>query len=304
MQGTVLDVKVADGDDVEAGRGHLHRRGDEDGERGRRAPRRRRADLAVAAGAPVTVGQAICVIEAPARSDASARAASGVARKCDVSSTAALGPAWPLACGRTRPVSDTGLPLASARPMDLYEYQGKQLFRQFGIPVSEGRARDDARGGARGCRGARRPDRRQGSGADRRPRQGGRRQARRGPGRRRAEGEGDHRPRHPRPRRREALDRAGVRHREGVLPLGHVRPGREEAALHVHDAGRRRDRGGRRERPRRARPAARRSARGLPAVGRAPARLRRRRRRPVGAEADRVDHREALPLLRRDATRC
>ena len=23
--------------------------------------------------------------------------------------------------------------------MDLYEYQGKQLFRQFGIPVSEGR---------------------------------------------------------------------------------------------------------------------------------------------------------------------
>src|SRR5919204_4488545 len=25
------------------------------------------------------------------------------------------------------------------RPMDLYEYQGKQLFRRFGIPVSEGR---------------------------------------------------------------------------------------------------------------------------------------------------------------------
>src|ERR1041385_8052050 len=25
------------------------------------------------------------------------------------------------------------------RPMDLYEYQGKQLFKQFGIPVSEGR---------------------------------------------------------------------------------------------------------------------------------------------------------------------
>jgi len=23
--------------------------------------------------------------------------------------------------------------------MDLYEYQGKQLFKQFGIPVSEGR---------------------------------------------------------------------------------------------------------------------------------------------------------------------
>jgi len=26
-----------------------------------------------------------------------------------------------------------------ARPMDLYEYQGKQLFKQFGIPVSDGR---------------------------------------------------------------------------------------------------------------------------------------------------------------------
>ncbi len=67
MQGTVLDVKVADGDDVAAGEVDLHRRGDEDGERGRRAssPVSSR-DLAVAAGAPVTIGQAICVIESPA----------------------------------------------------------------------------------------------------------------------------------------------------------------------------------------------------------------------------------------------
>ena len=63
----------------------------------------------------------------------------------------------------------------------------------------------------------------------------------------------DPRPRHPRPRRPPALDRAGVGHREGVLPLAHVRPWREEAALHVHDAGRRGHRGGRGEEPRRAR---------------------------------------------------
>ena len=115
--------------------------------------------------------------------------------------------------------------------------------------------------------GDRRPRRRQGAGADRRPRQGRRRQAR---GQRRrcgAEGEGHPRPRHPRPRRPPSLDREGVRHREGVLPLDHLRPRREEAAVHVHDAGRRRDRAGRRGEPGGARPVARRPVRGLPAVG-------------------------------------
>ena len=42
MQGTVLAVPVADGDEVEPGQVTLHRRGDEDGERGARAPRRPR----------------------------------------------------------------------------------------------------------------------------------------------------------------------------------------------------------------------------------------------------------------------
>ena len=32
-----------------------------------------------------------------------------------------------------------------------------------------------------------------------------------------------------------ALDRARLRHRARVLPLAHLRPRREEAALHVHD---------------------------------------------------------------------
>ena len=90
-----------------------------------------------------------------------------------------------------------GLAASPARvraPMDLYEYQGKQLFKRFGIPVSEGRLATTPGGGARGGRGARRPGRRQGAGADRRPRQGRRRQARRGsrrtPSRRRATSSG------------------------------------------------------------------------------------------------------------------
>ena len=68
-----------------------------------------------------------------------------------------------------------------------------------------------------------------------------------------------------------ALDRAGVGDREGVLPLGHLRPRREAAAVHVHDRGRRGHRGGRGDEPGGARPAPRRSARGLPALAGAPA---------------------------------
>ena len=69
-----------------------------------------------------------------------------------------------------------------------------------------------------------------------------------GPDEAEAKARDDPRPRHPRPRRPPALDRAGVGHREGVLPLDHVRPRREEAAAHAHDRGRRRHRGGRGER--------------------------------------------------------
>ena len=42
MQGTVLAVEVAEGDEVRRGPGDLHRRGDEDGERDHRPPRRAR----------------------------------------------------------------------------------------------------------------------------------------------------------------------------------------------------------------------------------------------------------------------
>ena len=50
--------------------------------------------------------------------------------------------------------------------------------------------------------------------------------------------------------------------------------------------------------------AARRPAGGLPAVAGAAPDLRRRRHRPVRAEADRGDHREALRDVRRRPTRC
>ena len=190
--------------------------------------------------------------------------------------------------------------------MDLYEYQGKELFRRVGIPVGEGRlattpgeARQAAevlggpvvvkaqvltggRGKAGGVKLA--GERARGRGAR----------------------EEHHRARHQGPRRQAPLDRAGVRHREGVLPLAHVRPRRQEAAVHVHDAGRRRDRAGRGGESRGARAAARRPARGLPSLAGATPRLRGRGHGPVGAEADREDRRPALRRvrpLRRDAVR-
>ena len=127
-----------------------------------------------------------------------------------------------------------------------------------------------------------------------------------GPDEAEARARGDSRPRHPRPRRPQALDRVRLGDREGVLPLGHLRPRREAAAVHVHDAGRRGHRGGRGVEPGGARPAARRSVRGLPALAGAAADLRRRRRGSGGAEADRGDRREALRgvrRVRRDALR-
>ena len=210
-------------------------------------------------------------------------------------------------CGRTRPVSDTGLPLASARPMDLYEYQGKQLFRQFGIPVSEGRLAttpEEARAAAEELGGQTVVKAQVLTGGRG---QGRRRQARRGPGRRRGEG---------RARssgstsgatssRRLWIEQASEIAKEYYLSVTFDR-GAKQPLLHVHDAGRRRDRGGRRERPRRARAAARRPARGLPAVGRAPARLRRRASttRRSRSRSRRSSRSSTAASSRRDAMLC
>ena len=63
--------------------------------------------------------------------------------------------------------------------LDLFEYQGKQLFARYGIPISAGDGRLHRRRGGRGRRRHRLPGRGQGPGARRRARQGRRREARR-----------------------------------------------------------------------------------------------------------------------------
>ncbi len=133
---------------------------------------------------------------APARAPptAAARASRrGWARPRPRSRTARGAPGRRARGGAWRSCSHT-LAGSLAGPMDLYEYQGKELFRRVGIPVSEGRLAvnpAEARGGGAA---ARVPGRRQGPGADRRPRQGGRHQARR----------------EPRPRRRSARRRSSA----------------------------------------------------------------------------------------------
>ena len=192
------------------------------------------------------------------------------------------------------------------RGVDLYEYQGKELFRRVGIPVSDGRLAttpDEARQAAEVLGGP--------VVVKAQVLTGGRGKA----GGVKLAATAHEAEEHAKNILgldiqghvvQAALDRAGVGHREGVLPLADVRPRREEAAVHVHDAGRRRDRAGGRGEPRRARAAARRPARGLPRLAGAPARLRRRGHRPVRAEADRAIIGKLLRRvrpLRRDALR-
>ena len=83
--------------------------------------------------------------------------------------------------GTPRPFSRTmpAFTRQQARPMNLHEYQAKEIFRSYGIPVPAGQVAASARGGRGGRAGARRQRvGRQGPGARRRPRQGRRRQAR------------------------------------------------------------------------------------------------------------------------------
>jgi hypothetical protein len=75
-------------------------------------------------------------------------------------------------------------PLRSSR-VDLFEYQAKELFAEYGVPVQRGKVAA-RRGGARDRGGVRGrghpPGGGEGAGEDRRPRQGGRREAGRWPG--------------------------------------------------------------------------------------------------------------------------
>ena len=146
----------------------------------------------------------------------------------------------------------------AASPMDLLEYQGKQLFAKHGIAVPSGEVAVDRRGGRRRRRADRLPLRDQGPGADRRARQGRRdqdRRRRRGGARARRR---DPRHGHRRPARRgplpgrPGLGRGRLGHRLRVLRLGDPRPLREEAAGDGLRQGRDGHRGGRRRGPRRA----------------------------------------------------
>ncbi len=140
------------------------------------------------------------------------------------------------------------------RPVDLFEYQGKQLFAQYGIPVSDGapvttvpeavevadrigypvvvkaQVQVGGRGKAGGIKLAADVDR--------------------GPHPRR----GDPRDGHQGSRRQGGLDREGQRHRRGVLRVVHPRPRRQAAPRHAVGAGWCRDRAGGGGEPRRHRP--------------------------------------------------
>ena len=129
-------------------------------------------------------------------------------------------------------------------PVDLFEYQGKQLFAQYGIPVSDGApvttvpeavevadrigypvvVKAQVQVGGRGKAG----------------RHQARRQRRGGPHPRR----GHPRHGHQGPRGEGRLDRAGQRHRRGVLRVVHPRPRGQAAPRDALGAGRRRDRAG------------------------------------------------------------
>ena len=203
-----------------------------------------------------------------------------------------------------------GAPALAARlaaAVDLYEYQGKQLFARFGIPVSEGRLATTPGGGARRGRGARRPGRRQGAGADRRPRQGRRDQARR------------RRPTRPRRTPSEILgldirghvvrklwiEQASDIAKEYYLSVTFDRGEKKPLFMFTTEGGDR-HRGGRRDDARGARAPARRPARGLPALPGAPAVYGAGIEDPSEQKQIARDRREALRRvrrLRRDALR-
>ena len=120
-------------------------------------------------------------------------------------------------------------PQKETSSVDLFEYQGKQYFARYGIPVSPGGVADTVDEAVDAGRGGRLPGRRQGPGAGRRPRQGRRHQARQRR-RRGAHARREH-PRHGHqgPHRRAGLGRARLRHRRGVLRQLHARPGGQAA---------------------------------------------------------------------------
>ncbi len=98
-------------------------------------------------------------------------------------------------------------------PVDLFEYQGKQYFARFGIPISKGGVADTVDEAVEQAERCGLPGGGQGTGESRRQGEGGRGEARRGRGRG-EEARLEHpRPRHQGPRGQSALDRACLGHR-------------------------------------------------------------------------------------------
>ena len=142
--------------------------------------------------------------------------------------------------------------------MKIHEYQGKQIFKKYGVPVPRGIVGQDAGGGREGRPRAGHEDHRgQGAGPRRWPRQGGRREDRQVSGRgegARLEDPGDDAQVSPdRPRGaagEDAVHRGRARHREGVLPRSHPRSRQLAHHLHGVHRGRRGDRRSGRQAPR------------------------------------------------------
>ena len=188
--------------------------------------------------------------------------------------------------------------------MDLYEYQGKQLFKRFGIPVSEGRPAktpEEARAAAEELGGP--------VVVKAQVLTGGRGKA---GGIKLADDPADA---EEKAKQILGLDIRG--HVVRTLWIEQASDIEKEYYLSItFDRGVKKPlfmfttQGGMdieevaEKTPGRARPPARRPARGLPALAGAPADLRRRRRGPERAEADRGDRREALRRVRRLPTRC
>ena len=136
--------------------------------------------------------------------------------------------------------------------MDLFEYQGKQYFARFDIPVPSGEVANTVDEAVAAADKIGYPGRDQGAGAGRRARQSGRhpdrQQRRRSPHPRdqhpRHEHQGTHRP--------APVGRKRLGHRRRILRLVHARPQRQAVSGHDFRQRRRRNRAGRQRRPGRA----------------------------------------------------
>ena len=188
------------------------------------------------------------------------------------------------------------------RPRGSLRIPRQAAVRALRHPGVRRRARHHGAGGGGGGRPHRLPGGGEGPGAGGRPGQGGRHQARRQLRRGAHPRRGHPRDGHQGPRREGGLDRAGERHRRGVLRLVHPRPGGQAPPRDALRPGWRRDRAGGGGEPRRHRQDPRRPGRrahrgAVPRVG-------------GGGEAQPRGHRgrgrhpdEAVPRLRRGRRR-